>query len=161
MSFIALGWSVLATIALAYFAFVLAPAIGAAMNLHMSSKYGAFDVRVITSVFADVSLWVAGALVVLAVVSVAVRRASQKASYTLAVIVSFTVPLYLGVVLPNAWLTLGDPGRENGWLLAGAGAAGLIGLTIGGLSFTFGPAVIDELRAGTLFRPRRPKHEAE
>jgi hypothetical protein len=160
MSFIALGWSAIATFALAYFAFVLAPAIGAAMDLHMSSRYGGFDVRVITSVFADVSLWVAGALVVLAMTSIAVWRRSQKASYTLAVIVCFTVPLYLGVVLPNAWLTLADPARDNGWLVAGAGASGLTGLTIGGLSFTFGPAIIDELRAGTLFRPRKPKHEA-
>ena len=160
MSFIALGWSALATIALVYFAFVLAPAIGDAMDLRMAGKYGAFDVRVITSVFADVSLWVAAVLVVLAVGSIAVWRASQKASYTLAVVVSFTVPLYLGVVLPNAWLTLGDPARENGWLLAGAGVCGILGLTIGGLSFTFGPAIIDELRAGTLFRRRRPKHQA-
>ncbi|WP_411700780.1 hypothetical protein [Conyzicola sp.] len=160
MSFIALGWSAIATIALAYFAFVVAPAIGDVMDLYMSSKRGGFDVRVITGVLADVSLWVAGALVALAMASIAVWRRSQKASYTLAVIVCFAVPLYLGVVLPNAWLTLVDPAQENGWLLAGAGASGLIGLTIGGLSFTFGPAIIDELRAGTLLRPRKPKHEA-
>ena len=159
MAFIAVGWSVLAAVGLVYFALGLAPAIGEAMDLHVSSRRGSFDLRVITSVLAAISYWFAGSLVVLAVGAVVARR-SIKLSYTLAVIVCFAAPFYLGLVLPNAWLTLADPTRENGWLLAGAGAAALTGLTIGGLSFTFGPAVIDELRAGTLFRRRAPKHEA-
>lgn len=161
MSFIALGWSVLATIALAIFALVLAPAIGDAMDIRMAGKYGASDLRVVTGVLADVSLWIAATLVVLAAGSIVVGRVSQKASYTLAVIVCFAVPFYLGAVLPNAVLTLVDPTRDNGWLLAGAGVAALVGLVIGGLSFTFGPAVIDELRAGTLFRRRPPEHAHE
>jgi hypothetical protein len=145
ISFIALGWGAVALLGVAYFVHVLAPSIGNAMDLHFEGKKGGFDIPVVTDVLSAVSYWVAGLLIVLAVVAVVIPRSAVKASNVLGTTVCMTVPFYLGVLLPNGWLTLADPDRGNFWVVLGVGVAGIGGLVIGGLSFTFGPAIIDVL----------------
>ena len=160
VAFIASGWAVLAVIAAVYFATVLSPAIGWALDLHFSSKRGPFDVHVPTEVLSATSFWIAGVLVCLAVCSVAVSGSRVKLSYVVAVIASFVAPLWFLIVLPNGWATLADPGRDNGWAQVLVGFLGIVGLAVGGLSFTAGPAVIDRISARIAARRRIPDYES-
>ena len=160
VAFIASGWAVLAVIAAVYFATVLAPAVGWALDLHFSSKKGPFDIHASTDVLSATSFWIAGLLVCLAVVAVVVSRSRVKLSYVLAVMVSFIAPLYFFVVLPNGWATVADPGRDNGWAQVLVGFVGIVGLAVGGLSFTAGPAAIDRISARIAASRRIPDYQS-
>ena len=160
IAFVAVGWAVVAAVGAVYFALVLGPAIGYAMDLHLASKRGSLDLHVDTAVLATVSYWVAGAAIVGAVAAIVTARRATQTSYALGVIVCFAVPLYLGVVLPNGWITLASPGRDNAGLLFGAGLTGFVGLIIGGLSFTFGPVIIDGLANNARLRRRTPQYRS-
>jgi hypothetical protein len=160
VAFIAVGWGVLAVIAAVYFATVLAPAVGWALDLHFASKTGPFDIHVATGGLAATSLWAAGVLVVLALGAVVISRSRAKLSYVVGVIVSFVAPLYFFIVLPNGWATVVDPGRDNGWLQVGVGLVGIVGLAVGGISFTGGPAAIDRIAELVASHRRIPPYES-
>jgi hypothetical protein len=145
ISFIALGWGVVGLVGVAYFVHVLAPSIGNAMDLHFEGKKGGFDIPVVTDVLSAVSYWVAGLLIVLALVAAVISRSAVKVSNVLGTTVCMAVPFYLGILLPNGWLTLVDPHRDNFWVVLGVGLCSIGGLVIGGLSFTFGPVIIEAL----------------
>jgi hypothetical protein len=160
VAFIATGWAVFSVIAAVYFSTALAPAVGRALDLHFASKTGPFDMHVATDVLAATSIWVAAVLVVLALGAVVVSRSRVKLSYVVSVIVSFVTPLYFGVVLPNGWAAVADPGRDNGWLQAGVGLVGLVGLAVGGISFTAGPGAIDRITERVAAHREIPPYES-
>jgi hypothetical protein len=155
LAFIAVGWSAFGAIVVGLFATVLAPATGGVMHLSVGTRF--FQVihfTLDTAGLVVASLWIAAVLVVLAVVAVLVSRSTVMLARTFATIVCIATPLLVGFVLPNAVMTIVDPDRENGVLAVAAVALNLLVIFLAWLSLAFGPALVDEWRAGTLFRRR-------
>jgi len=143
ISFVALAWAVIAVLGAAVFSVALAPALGATFDLHLVGRRSTGDIAVDTGFMSTLSFAVAVVLLFFAVAALALRSVPVILAQWLAGGVCFVTPLYLGVLLPNAVLTLVDPAHSNDGLLFVVGVAGLVGLLFGGATMVLGPIVVE------------------